>query len=259
MGIFDGILLCSDIDGTFAIGKQAPKKNMDAVRYFQQEGGLFTFATGRPAGYEQNFDVRCNAPIITENGARIYDTVYGRTLWTFPLDRCERLLEWLEDAPCTEVTLGFTDGYVKTQRKKIIETFLSHKTGELLKLVCHSFPEEAAALSFQNQAQAVFGDRYRIVRSWSTGIEFISPIGGKGACLTHLRAILEDKVHLVVAAGDYENDLSMISAAHCFYAPENAHPQAQRASKTLLPPCEEGAIAALIDLLERKARQNGGI
>ena len=47
MGKFDGILLCSDWDGTLSDSGNIPKANIDAIRYFQREGGLFTFASGR--------------------------------------------------------------------------------------------------------------------------------------------------------------------------------------------------------------------
>ncbi|MBQ1272136.1 MAG: HAD hydrolase family protein, partial [Clostridia bacterium] len=65
MGRFDGILICSDVDGTLAEGKNIPEKNLEALRYFQSEGGLFTLATGRPAGYESVLGVPLNAPVIT--------------------------------------------------------------------------------------------------------------------------------------------------------------------------------------------------
>lgn len=45
---FEGYLIVSDLDGTF-LGKQSRivERNVEAVRYFTENGGLFTFATGR--------------------------------------------------------------------------------------------------------------------------------------------------------------------------------------------------------------------
>ena len=48
MGKFDGILICTDLDGTLLRkDKSVSKENIEAIEYFKKEGGLFTFVTGR--------------------------------------------------------------------------------------------------------------------------------------------------------------------------------------------------------------------
>ena len=48
MGKFDEFLICTDLDGTlFASDRTIPHENLQAIEYFKQEGGLFTFVTGR--------------------------------------------------------------------------------------------------------------------------------------------------------------------------------------------------------------------
>ena len=42
MGIFDGYLIISDFDGTFATKTEPVEKNLPAVRYFTENGGRFT-------------------------------------------------------------------------------------------------------------------------------------------------------------------------------------------------------------------------
>ena len=75
MGKYSGYLICSDFDGTFYTGKEIPKRNMDAIRRFKADGGLFTLATGRTVDFippyfpDYDFDV----PIINLNGAVLYD------------------------------------------------------------------------------------------------------------------------------------------------------------------------------------------
>ena len=51
MGKFDGILLCSDWDGTLFDGTSIPENNVEAIRYFQRNGGTFTLSSGRYAGH----------------------------------------------------------------------------------------------------------------------------------------------------------------------------------------------------------------
>ena len=50
MGKFSGYLMVSDLDKTFfAEGTDIPPRNIEAVKYFIENGGKFTLATGRGA------------------------------------------------------------------------------------------------------------------------------------------------------------------------------------------------------------------
>ena len=44
MGIFEGILICTDLDGTLLnSAHRVSEENLKAIRHFEQEGGKFTF------------------------------------------------------------------------------------------------------------------------------------------------------------------------------------------------------------------------
>ena len=46
---FEGILITTDLDGTLLNDEHIiPKENLDAIEYFKENGGYFTFITGRP-------------------------------------------------------------------------------------------------------------------------------------------------------------------------------------------------------------------
>ena len=48
MGKFDRILIVSDLDGTFlGSGGRMVERNVEKIKFFNANGGLFTFATGR--------------------------------------------------------------------------------------------------------------------------------------------------------------------------------------------------------------------
>ena len=73
------------MDGTF-FGDKASKvqRNLDAIKYFKENGGKFTFATGRVhynityAG--DGIAELCNCPAICANGSCIYDFEMGVAL-----------------------------------------------------------------------------------------------------------------------------------------------------------------------------------
>ena len=48
MGKFDGVLLATDFDETYYSAAGAvPPANLEALAYFEAEGGIFTVSTGR--------------------------------------------------------------------------------------------------------------------------------------------------------------------------------------------------------------------
>ena len=71
MGIFDGTLILSDLDGTLLNSNaQISQGNIDALKYYMDNGGRFSFATGRNylgMGYF-NDSIPVNAPAVTSNG-----------------------------------------------------------------------------------------------------------------------------------------------------------------------------------------------
>ena len=85
MGKFDGILFCTDLDGTiYKNDKTISKRNKDAIEYFKSEGGRFTFITGRLpyyTGYAYN-SINPNAPFGCINGGGVYDGESKRYIWT---------------------------------------------------------------------------------------------------------------------------------------------------------------------------------
>lgn len=88
MGIFDGCLLISDIDGTLLHNGEIPKKNLDAIELFKSEGGIFALATGRTVvaskySYELSHS---NAPLIAIHGGIIYDFNQQKFLYHRLLD-----------------------------------------------------------------------------------------------------------------------------------------------------------------------------
>ena len=73
---------------------------------------------------------------------------------------------------------------------------------------------------------------------------------GKGA---RMLADILGGVKLLVCAGDYENDISMIEQADIGYAVANAHPSVKAAADRVTKrECLEGAIAEIIYDLDKE-------
>ena len=84
MGKFDGYLICTDLDGTLLRNnKQISAENLNAIAYFQQEGGIFTFITGRMPFFVDQIlaQITPNAPFGCVNGGGLYDHRKQEYLW----------------------------------------------------------------------------------------------------------------------------------------------------------------------------------
>ena len=85
MGRLQGVLLCTDLDGTLLRGdKTISRENKEAIAHLQAEGGFFTFVTGRMPFFVSDIynAVQPNAPIACINGGGIFDHRTGRYTWT---------------------------------------------------------------------------------------------------------------------------------------------------------------------------------
>ena len=83
MGKFDGVLLVSDYDATFAMGQNVPPANLERLEYFQAQGGRFTIATGRSVLTFKQVQplIPFNAPVLLANGSIICDFHRGEILF----------------------------------------------------------------------------------------------------------------------------------------------------------------------------------
>lgn len=91
MGKFQGVLLASDFDDTlYATNGAIPKNNVDAIRYFTEEGGRFTVATGRayPTFLPFYHLAPINAPVVLSNGSAIYDFAEDKMVYQTFLPQC---------------------------------------------------------------------------------------------------------------------------------------------------------------------------
>lgn len=104
---FEGILICTDLDGTlYNDQKRISSRDLRAIEYFKCMGGKFIFATGRMPYYVGNARniVRVNAPIICANGGALYDLKTDKYLWKQEID--PSVLELVEYADQNIENLG---------------------------------------------------------------------------------------------------------------------------------------------------------
>ena len=268
MGIFDGILICTDLDGTLLRNdKSISAENIAAIEHFKREGGLFTFVTGRMPYFVSDMyeRVRPNAPIGCINGAGVYDFAKGAYLaiseLSFEAITLVRAVE--ERFPDVGVQVNTFRNVYFCKENDTMEIF-RRRTG-LPNLTCRydEINEPIAKIIFGHEdevtllAVAAFLDAHPLsagfsfIRSEETLYEILPAGVGKGTALVRIAECLSCDIAKTVAIGDFSNDVSMLRAAALGVAVANACPEAKAAADCVTVSNEEHALAAVIDALER--------
>lgn len=267
MGKFDGILICTDLDGTLLRNdKSISRENSEAIEYFKGEGGYFTFITGRmPFTSRKLYEmVKPNAPIGCINGGGIYDFERGEYLWsqTLPEGASELVDAVFEGVPSCGAQLNALErvyfcreNVTMTRHRKI--TGAPHIVGDfktigvpVAKVVFGEDREEnilkIAEILHSHPRSAEFD----FIRSERTLYEILPKGSSKGNLLPRLARILGVEMSHTVAIGDYNNDVSMIRAAGVGIAVANATEDAKAAADRITVSNEEHAIAKVIEEIE---------
>lgn len=254
MSKFEGILLCTDFDGTFAMpGPMVSRENCDAVRYFQKNGGRFTFASGRSPEFFGRFtDFHANAPIIAANGTMICDPDTFEKIAIFPMpDETLEILDEIASLPRTE-RMYLCDSFGQgIEWDKADGTLPSAVFGKIekpwFKVLLHQDVEDT--LYMRDYMRTRYPGVFNVNRSYKNGVELHAPGSGKGECLRWIQA-RDPSIRRTVGAGDYENDVSLIKMADVGYAVENAEPEAKAAADRITVKCADHAIARIISDIE---------
>ena len=267
MGKFDGMLICTDLDGTLLKNdKTISQENLDAIEYFKSEGGLFTIVTGRMP--HTAFDIceyaRINAPFGCINGGGVYDLCKGDYIFKCPLeDGFDELIELVENnIPNAGIQVNTFYKTYFSKENSIMELF--RKVTNAPNLVCNYKDverpiakilfgietEEEMQKTIKLLDEHPLSEKFDYVRSERYLYEILPKGTGKGTAITKLCECLGLDKNKTIAIGDYNNDISMFRAAKIGVAVKNACDEAKLSADYITVSNEEHAIAQVIYDLE---------
>lgn len=251
MGKFSGILLACDVDGTLVENGVLSDENAEAIRWYIEEGGLFTVATGRtPQHIKEHYmpKLKINAPMICVNGTAVADDKNFEILWERKMsDVFEKMIEIAKSyiVPEQIILYNFLDT-VKVEKEI--------PSGEFYKiLIVTKTPKEAVLL--KEKLIPLFPECH-FSRSWETGLEATDVRAGKGIALKKLKEITKAK--LTIGMGNYENDLTLLQSADFAVSVSNASDDVKKISDFITDNNAENGVAEFIYKLEEilKTAQN---
>ena len=254
MGKFDGILICTDFDSSVAWRTVIPEENVKAIKYFKDNGGLFSLITGRSPSVLQLFceDAMPNTYVGVYNGTMVYDhkndIAVSEAFHNDPIK--EKVIYTKEHFSPFSLSISkkSSHAWANTDSENFEEEFEAATSDEPIRKYYfwrkEHFSEEEY-LSFVD----LFSPEYDVCRSNLNGIEVQIAGHNKGSAAKRIKELTGAK--LLVCLGDFENDASMIEAADIGYAVENSTPSLIEIADRVTVHCQNGAIAAIVKDLER--------
>lgn len=274
-GKFRNIILASDIDGTFVCSSTVTNdRNNEALRYFIDNGGRFSFSSGRN-GVDIHYlinNVRqiTNMPCVLCNGAFLYNArtdEYSNEYFMNPEAALSILSDIRSGFPDAGFRVSCRSGFLVSEDDRLIIEDLgrrnllgmtdrqkfSEMTGEkYYKIVVVSDEDTLARVA--SALRVKYKDYFEFTRSAKTILE-IMPVGiTKAVQLLYLKELYsrENKDIKLFCIGDFDNDYDMLAHADVSACPDNATDKIKSICKHHLCHCRDGAVAEFISVIEKE-------
>lgn len=255
MGLFDGVLIASDWDGTLFYKNTVPEKTQSAINYFMSEGGRFAITSGRAPQYlqEKQHLIKPNTYCICFGGALICDVESGEILREGALDNgvfdaIDKILTSGVNIVginvfCIDEIKHYTpEEYDAFGKKEALSTNKLKVT-----LNCSDATEGNKLKAF---CEALDYPQYTFARSFASYLEIMQTEYTKGISAK----ILKDKLgaRVLVGMGDYENDIPLFEKCDVSFAVANATDRLKNiATYVTKSAVWESAAAEVIETLEK--------
>ena len=272
MGIFSDILLTVDYDRTLtAPDSTVPQRNLEAIRYFMDNGGAFTVNTGRslPMTVKLQQIIPVNAPLLLYNGSAAYDTGKKQLIFCHDIrmDLWQTVRECMRLFPDLTVEVQGLDAHYNFAEDPAWEAFTDNNLcarklacpgddlgpflkftlyGEIREMnIAHLYAGSEEEIRRIDEVCALlqerFGEHCVVFRAAERIIDVHAKGVSKARSARNLQRELGRKI--LVCAGDGLNDISMMEDADYAYTPADSV-IAERFENVCN--CADGAVADVI-------------
>jgi len=261
--IFDGYLLVSDMDGTLISSDHTiSEANIKALKYFTENGGIFTVASGRMIDAVNVFYsyIPVNAPVIVHNGAKIYDFKASETLFDVSIeeDRKSAPKKVSDLMPELGIEIYADEAVYVYKNCPYTKRFEGKKYTVHYSVSDDVFEKSWTKVLYIGDSDLL--DKYEkiytdtidsgyTVRSGANFLDMVSGEASKGKALKKLSEILGIDRAKVIAIGDNMNDVDMIEFAGVGFAVDNASQELKKKADYITPDCDSDALDFVVQKL----------
>ncbi len=273
MGIYSDILLTVDYDRTLtAPDSTIPKRNIEAIEYFIENGGTFTVNTGRSVPMSSGMlipHVPVNAPLLLYNGSAAYDKKTGKLTRYTPItvDPTVLIPDLRERFPELHVEIQAVDAHYLTKPDSSWEKYCNNNHCKWGYTTENNLPQPFLKLSLYGQfRKGTVADMYEATPEdkelFNRAVSYVAETYGrqleiflacprivdfhaKGVSKLNSAKLLQKELgkKILVCVGDAENDINMLDGADYAYCPADGI-VADRYETVC--DCGDGAVADVI-------------
>ena len=240
----------SDLDDTLlTTKKEVSPKTYEALKAFTDRGNIFVICTGR--GLDSALKVQKkyglefpNSFIAAYNGCQIYDCDKKETIFKVGLE-----LPIVKEYILTSKD----DEEIQDYRSKVSTPVLfcpdptEHLDGPPCKIICIELHDHEKQEVFRKAVNKKYGEILDTMYSSPYYLELIPKGFGKGTAIRELAKHLDIPIENTIAAGDAENDNSMLIAAGLGIAMLNAQESTKACADVITEAdCDHDGLAAYL-------------
>lgn len=267
-------LVVSDMDGTLlGPDKRVSAVTREAIKRAERAGIRFSICTGRIQTMTEYYlgDLQLTTPVITANGALIWDPAGQKVLWDQPMDE-EELLSLLlfcreHQLDYCALTMGTSYFAAGSVRRKRFEQYNEiARSGGFAPMSLALFDDAFACIRGQKVYKVLINEV--VPGQFAAAVAFIDTLKtigytssedrlldvadrniSKGEGLKHLAQLLDIPTDDVCAVGDYDNDIPMLRASGFPVAMANGCEAIRNAAEFVTKANTEDGVAYLLDQL----------
>lgn len=270
MGIFDGVLLASDYDGTLRGSTLTVlPRDVAAIRQFQAEGGRFILTTGRcySTFFRQARELPLESPTLLSNGATFCEMDTQRVLFNHDLpgrapgDMAQLAARFPglafetyfgEDIYCFQPN-EYTRWHMGLVKSTYTESPLEEMPTPWLKVLFEA--EHDTLAQVQRMVLERWGGHYECIFSNENLLELTAKGVHKGTGVLEAAKMLGVSPEHVYCVGDNDNDMPMLRVAKIGFAPAGSVVAARgEPGIRVVRGCDEGCVESVIEALEELYR-----
>ena len=267
MGKFDGVLFYTDYDDTlYNSALTVSPENHAAIRWFIQNGGRFSIATGRAhrtfTPQIEREHLTLNAPVVLSNGAALFDYETGSYLFRSSLVESTpaRIAGLCRDFPALSFE-AYHDEDIYIHNPNVVTMTHLERVG--VPYTSCPIPEMPAPWNkvIMEQDEPYLKEIQRhILRHWAEDYEVIFSnrclleLTAKGCHKGAMAAMAADLLGIarenLYCMGDNQNDIPMLALSAIPFAPSNCAREVKDWGARVLGSCDEHAVAQAIEILD---------
>ena len=267
MGKFDGVLFYADYDDTlYNSAHTVSPENHAAIRYFQQNGGRFSVATGRAhrtfTPQIEKEGLVLNAPVVLSNGAALYDyTAHCYLVETYlDKDAPARLAQLCQAFPDLAFEAYHGEEIYVHNPNSVTMEHLAKVGGTQIPAPNLEMPTPWSKVILQQNALYLEEVQARLLEQWGDQCEAIfsnryllevtAKGCNKGATVQKVAQLLYIDPKNLYCMGDNQNDIPMLELSAIPFAPANCSQPVKDWGARILRHCDEHAVAQAIEILD---------